>query len=120
MINYTEPIILCDLHIKLASTYLCVRRGIVREKCTLKAVRTSEWMVLLVRQKFNRKVYGENGFVNVAKVEAMQVIWKRAGDNTILPVLITLSSARISCVYSLPNSPKYSADGIQLQIREVA
>ena len=67
-----------------------------------------------------RKVYGENGCANVAKVEATDVIWKRAGDSPILPVLITLSSARISCAYSLPNSPKYPADGIQLQIEEEA
>ena len=80
IINYTEPIIVCDLHIKSASTYLCV---------------------------------------NVARVEAVDVIWKRAGDNPALPVLITLSSGRISCAYSLPNSPKYPADGIQLQIEEV-
>ena len=76
--------------------------------------------MLLVRQKFNRKVYGENGFANVAKVEAMQVLWKRTGDNTILPVLIALSFARISGAYGLPNSPKYAADEVQLQIEEIA
>ena len=63
--------------------------------------------------KIYRKVYGENSCANMAKVEAKDVIWKRAGDNPILPVLITLSSARIFCEYSLPNSPKYSADGVQ-------
>ena len=45
---------------------------------------------------------------------------RERGDNPILSVLITLSSARISCTYSLPNSPKYPADGTQLQIEEVA
>ena len=45
---------------------------------------------------------------------------RERGDNPILPVLITLSSARISCAYSLPNSPKYPAEGIQLQSEEVA
>ena len=70
--------------------------------------------------KINRKVYRENGCANVAKVEATDVIWKRTGDNPILPVLITLSSARIPGAYSLPNSPKYPADGIQFQIEEVA
>ena len=64
-------------------------------------------------------MYGENGCGNVAKVEATDAIWKRAGDNPILPVLITLSFARTSCAYSLPNSPKYPADGIQLHIEEV-
>ena len=29
--------------------------------------------------KINRKEYGENGCANVAKVEATEVIWKRAG-----------------------------------------
>ena len=70
--------------------------------------------------KINRKVYGENGCANVAKVEAMDVIWKRAGDNPTLPILLALSSARISCAYSLPNSPTYPAEGIHLQIEEVA
>ena len=83
-------------------------------------MRTSEWKVLLVRQKSKGTVYGENGCANVVKVETMDVIWKRAGDNPVLPVLISRSSARISCAYSLPNSPKYPADGIQLQIEEVA
>ena len=50
----------------------------------------------------------ENRCANVAMVEAMDVIWKRAGDNPILPLFITLSSARISCENSLPNSPKYA------------
>ena len=30
-IHYTEPMIVGNLHIKLASTYLCVHRKIVRE-----------------------------------------------------------------------------------------
>ena len=77
-------------------------------------------MDFAITSKINRKVYGENGCVNVVKLEAMDVIWKRAEDNPILPVLITLSPVRISCAYSLPNSPKYAADGIQLQIEEVA
>ena len=111
---------MCDLHIKLASTYLCVRRKIVREKCTLKSCANFRIDGAICTSKINMKVYGENGCANVARVEAIDVIWKRAGDNPILPVLITLSSARIFCVYSLPNSPKYPADGIQLQIREVA
>ena len=65
-------------------------------------------------------MYGENGCANVAKVEATDVIWKRAGDNPILPILITFSSARLSSANSLLNSPKYPANGIQLQIEEVA
>ena len=120
IIHYTEPIILCDLHIKLASTYLFMRRGIVREKCTSKSCANFGMDGAISTSKINRKVYGENGCANVAKVEATDVIWKRAGDNPILPILITLSSARISCAYSLPNSPKYPAEGIQLQIEEVA
>ena len=70
--------------------------------------------------KINRKVYENNSCADVAKVEVMDVIWKRTGDNPILPVLITLSPARMSCPYSLPNSLRYPADEIQLQIEEVA
>ena len=109
-----------DLHIKLASTYLCVCREIVREKCTPKSCVTFRMDGAISTSKINRKMYGENGCVNMAKVEVMDVIWKRVGDNPILSVLITLSSARISCAYSLPNSPKYQADGIHLEIEEVA
>ena len=105
IINYTEPIIVCGLHIELASTYLCVRRKIVHEKCTPKSCVTFGMDGAISTSKINRKVYGENGCANVAKVEAMDVIWKRTGDNPVLPVLITLSSARISCAYSLPNFP---------------
>ena len=34
--------------------------------------------------KCNRQVCGENDCANMAKVEAMDVIWKKAGDNPIL------------------------------------
>ena len=102
---YTEPIIVCDLHIKVASTYLCVRRKIVREKCTSKSCANFRMNGAISTSKINRKAYGENGCANVAKVEAMDVIWKRAGDNPILSVLITFSPARISCACSLPNFP---------------
>ena len=98
--------IVCDFHIKLAFTYLCEHRKLVCEKCTLKAVRSSEWMVVLVPQ--NRKAYGENGCANVAKVEVINVIWKKAGHITLYyyVLLITLSSAMISRAYGLPNSLK--------------
>ena len=111
---------MCDLHIQLASTYLCVRREIVRENCTSKSCANFGMDGSISTSKITRKVYGENDCANVAKVEAKDVIWKRVGDNPILPVLITLSSARISCAYSMPNSPKYPADEIHLQIEEVA
>ena len=111
---------MCDLHIKLASTYLCVCREIVREKCTSKSCANFGIDGAISTSKINRKVYRENGCANVAEVEVMDVIWKRVGDNPNLLVLITLSSARISCSYSLPNSPKYTADGIQLHIEELA
>ena len=120
IINYTEPIIVCDLHIKLSSTYLCVCREIVCEKCTPKSCVNFGIDGAISTAKINRKVYGENGCANVAKVEATDVIWKRVGDNPILPVMITLSSTRISCPYSLPKSPKHSANGIQWHIEEVA
>ena len=68
--------------------------------------------------KINRKVYGENGCANVAKVEAMDVIWKKAGDNPILSVLITLSSAMISCAYSLLNLPNIQLTGFSCQVRK--
>ena len=92
----------------------------MREKCTSKSCANFGMDGAISTSKINRKVYGENGCANVAKVEATDVIWKRAGDNPILPVLITLSSARISGAYSVPNSPKYPAYGIQFQIEEVA
>ena len=79
VIHYTEPIILCSLHIKLASTYLCVRRGIVCEKCTSKSCANFGVDGAISTSKINRKVYGENGCGNVTKVEAKDVIWKRAG-----------------------------------------
>ena len=110
---------MCDLHIQVASTYLCVHREIVREKCTPKSCANVGIDGAISTSKINRKVYGENGCVNVVKVEVTDVIWKRGGDNPILPILITLSSTRISCAYRLPNSPKYPADGSQLQIEEV-
>ena len=97
MINYTKPIIVCDFQIKLASTYLCIRRKIVREKCTPKSCAGFGTDGAISMSKINGKVCGENGCVSLAKVEAMDDIRKRAGDNPILPVFITLSSARISC-----------------------
>ena len=111
---------MCHLHMKLASTYLCVRREIVCEKFTPKSCANFGIDGAISTSKMNRTVCGENGCANVAKVEVTDVIWKRAGDNPKLPVLIALSSARISCAYSLPNSPKYPTDGIQLHIEEVA
>ena len=111
---------MCDLHIQLASTYLCVCREIVREKCTSTSCANFGIDGAISTSKINRKVYRENGCANVAKVEATDVIWKRVGDSPKLLVLITLSSARISCAYSLPNSPKYTADGIQVQSEELA
>ena len=111
---------MCDLQIKLAPTYLCVRREVAHKKRTAKSYENFGIDGAISTPIINRKVYGENGSANVAKVEAMDVIWKRAWDNPILPVLTTLSSARISCAHSLPNSPNYPADGIQLQIEDVA
>ena len=96
---------MCDLHIKLTSTYLCMRRKTVRKKCTPKSCVNFGMEGAISTSEINRKVYGENGCANVAKVEAMDVIWKRAGNNPILSALITLSSARISCAYSLLNFP---------------
>ena len=49
--------------------------------------------------QINRKVHGENGSANVPKVEAMDVIRKKAGNTLYYYVfLITLSSAIILCV----------------------
>ena len=70
---------MCDLHIKLAPTYLCVRREIVREKCTPKSCANFGIDGAISTSKINRKVYGESGCANVAEVEATHVIWKRAG-----------------------------------------
>ena len=80
----------CDLHIKLASNYLCVRREILRETFTPKSCANFGTDGAISTSKINRKVYGENGCANVAKLEAMDFVWRRAEDNPILPVLITL------------------------------
>ena len=93
IINYTEPIIVWDLRIQLASTYMSMHREIVREKCTPKSCANFGIDDAISMSKINRKVYGENGCANVVKVEATDVIWKRAGDNPILPVLITKISS---------------------------
>ena len=84
IIHYAEPIIVCDLHIKLASTYLCIRRKLVGEKCTSKSCANFGMDGAVSTSKINRKVYGENSCANVVKVEEMDVIWKRAEGNPIL------------------------------------
>ena len=64
-------------------------------------------------------MYGENGCANVAKVEAMDVIWKRAGDNPILSLLITLSSARIYLVCTAsPTFPNIQLTGFNCELRK--
>ena len=72
---------MCDLHIKLASTYLCVRRKIVREMCTPKSCANFGMDGAICTSKINMKVCGENGCANVARVEAMDVILKKKADN---------------------------------------
>ena len=59
---------------------------IVRKKCTSKSCANFGMDGAISTSKINRKVYGENGCANVAKVEAMNVIWKRAGENLMLSV----------------------------------
>ena len=112
IIHYTEPIIVYDFHIKSASTYLCVRRKIVREKCTLKSCASFGMDGVISASKINRKVYGENGCANVPKVEAMDVIWKKVGGGEGVALYYHVVLVTISCAYSLPNSRKYPADGI--------
>ena len=73
IIHYTEPVIACNLHIKLAS-YLCVRRKIVREKRIPKSCENIGMDGAISTSQINRKVYGENGCANVPKVEAMDAI----------------------------------------------
>ena len=76
---------------------MCMRTKTVRENCTLKICANFGMDRAISTSKISRKVYGENDCENVAKAEATDVIWKRAGDNPILPVLITLSSSDIMC-----------------------
>ena len=78
IINYTEPTIVCDLHIKFISTYLSVRRKIVWEKCTPKSCANFGMDGAISTSNINRKVYGEKGCANMAKEEAMDVIKKKA------------------------------------------